>query len=79
FWFDHALDGQVRIHKPWRATYQGNWKFQLENSTDGWHARYVHVSALKTLSEFGEYNLKIGWPGCTRGFSNGHGILERPR
>ena len=79
FWFDHALDGKVKIHKPWRAIYQGNWKFQLENSTDGWHARYVHVSALKTLSEFGEYNLNIGWPGCTRGFSNGHGILERPR
>jgi len=47
--------------------------------TDGWHARYVHVSALKTLAEFGEYNPKVGWPGCTRGFSGGHGILERPR
>jgi phenylpropionate dioxygenase-like ring-hydroxylating dioxygenase large terminal subunit len=79
FWFDHALDGKVKIHKPWRAMYQGNWKFQLENSTDGWHARYVHVSALKTLSHFGEYNLKVGWPGCTRGFRYGHGILERPR
>jgi len=79
FWFDHALDGRVRVHKPWRAVYSGNWKFQLENSTDGWHARYVHVSALRTLAKFGEYNPKVGWPGCTRGFANGHGILERPR
>ncbi len=79
FWFDHALEGQVKVLKPWRAMYQGNWKFQLENSTDGWHARYVHVSALKTLTEFGEYNSNVGWPGCTRGFSGGHGILERPR
>jgi phenylpropionate dioxygenase-like ring-hydroxylating dioxygenase large terminal subunit len=79
FWFDHALDGHVRVLKPWRALYQGNWKFQLENSTDGWHARYVHVSALKTLTEFGEYNPNVGWAGCTRGFTGGHGILERPR
>ena len=79
FWFDHALDGHVRVLKPWRALYQGNWKFQLENSTDGWHARYVHVSALKTLTEFGEYNTNVGWSGCTRGFTGGHGILERPR
>jgi benzoate/toluate 1,2-dioxygenase alpha subunit len=79
FWFDHALEGGVRVLKPWRAMYDGNWKFQLENSTDGWHARYVHVSALKTLTEFGEYNPNTGWPGCTRGFRGGHGILERPR
>jgi len=79
FWFDHALEGKVRLLKPWRAVYEGNWKFQLENSTDGWHARYVHISALKTLEKFGEYNPSAGWPGCTRGFAGGHGILERPR
>jgi len=79
FWFDHALDGTVRVLKPWRAVYQGNWKYQLENSTDGWHARYVHISALKTISQFGTYNPRVGWAGCTRGFNGGHGILERPR
>ena len=79
FWFDHALEGKVKVLKPWRASYNGNWKLQLENSTDGWHARYVHISALKTLTEFGEYNPNVGWPGCTRAFSGGHGILERPR
>jgi phenylpropionate dioxygenase-like ring-hydroxylating dioxygenase large terminal subunit len=79
YWFDHALAGTVRVLKPWRAVYQGNWKYQLENSTDGWHARYVHISALKTISHFGTYNPRVGWAGCTRGFSGGHGILERPR
>jgi len=79
YWFDHALNGTVRILKPWRAIYQGNWKYQLENSTDGWHARYVHISALKTISHYGTYNPRAGWAGCTRGFSGGHGILERPR
>lgn len=79
FWFDHALNGTVKVLKPWRATYQGNWKYQLENSTDGWHARYVHISALKTISHFGTYSSNTGWSGCTRGFDGGHGILERPR
>ena len=78
-WFDHALTGTVRLLKPWRATYPGNWKFQLENSTDGWHARYVHDSALKTLAHFGTRSMRVGWPGATRGFDGGHGILERPR
>jgi len=79
FWFDHALKGTVKVLKPWRATYQGNWKYQLENSTDGWHARYVHISALKTISHYGTYSSNTGWAGCTRGFDGGHGILERPR
>ena len=79
YWFDHALKGTVKVLKPWRATYQGNWKYQLENSTDGWHARYVHVSALKTISHYGTYSSSTGWSGCTRGFTGGHGILERPR
>ncbi len=79
YWFDHALHGTVKVLKPWRATYQGNWKFQLENSTDGWHARYVHVSALQTISHFGTSSHNAGWAGCTRGFDGGHGILERPR
>ena len=79
YWFDHALNGTVKVLKPWRATYQGNWKYQLENSTDGWHARYVHISALKTISHYGTYASNTGWSGCTRGFDGGHGILERPR
>jgi benzoate/toluate 1,2-dioxygenase alpha subunit len=79
YWFDHALAGTVSLHKPWRASYSGNWKFQLENSTDGWHARYVHVSAIKTMSQFGSYNPRVGWNGCTRGFAGGHATLERPR
>lgn len=79
YWFDHALKGTVKVLKPWRATYQGNWKYQLENSTDGWHARYVHISALKTISHYGTYSSSSGWNGCTRGFTGGHGVLERPR
>lgn len=78
-WFDHAPSGTVRVQKPWRAVYSGNWKFQLENSTDGWHARYVHASAVQTMAHFGTRSGKTAWRGCTRGFAGGHGILERPR
>jgi len=79
YWFDHAPGGTVRLRKPWRAAYSGNWKFQLENSTDGWHARYVHASAVRTMAQFGTRSEKTAWRGCTRGFAGGHGILERPR
>ncbi len=79
FWFDHSPSGRVTLSSPYRAVYHGNWKFQAENSTDGWHARYVHESALKMLERFGERGRAVGWPGCTRGFAHGHGVLETER
>ena len=79
YWFDHSPAGRVRLSRPFRAVYPGNWKLQLENSTDGWHARYVHESAVKTMDHFGTRNVAVGWPGCTRGFPRGHGVLETPR
>jgi phenylpropionate dioxygenase-like ring-hydroxylating dioxygenase large terminal subunit len=78
-WFDHSPVGRVKLSSPYRAMYHGNWKFQAENSTDGWHARYVHESALRTLEHFGGRSRAIGWPGCTRGFAYGHGLLETER
>ncbi len=78
-WFDHAPAGRMKLRTPYRSVYPANWKFQLENSTDGWHARYVHESALKTMHRFETRNPVAGWPGCTRGFDQGHGVLERLR
>ena len=79
FWFDHSPSGAVRLSGAYRAVYQGNWKYQGENSTDGWHARYVHESALTTIERFGDRGRSAGWPGLTRGFRGGHGILETER
>ena len=77
YWFEHSPAGRVRLRRPYKAIYPGNWKLQLENSTDGWHARYVHESALKTLEHFGvRNNAAVGWPGCTRAITGGHGVLE---
>ena len=78
-WFSHSPGGRVRLGRPYRAVYMGNWKFQLENSTDGWHARYVHESAIKTAEHFGSRDRAAGWEGYSRGFYQGHGLLERPR
>lgn len=77
-WFDQSPNGRVRLLEPRRAYYDANWKFQLENTTDGWHARYVHDSAFKTMQDFSARDPAKGWQGCTRGFERGHGILERP-
>ncbi len=79
WWFGHSPTGRVRVLAPFRAYYPGNWKLQLENSTDGWHARYVHESAVRTMQHFGTRSPSAGWPGCTRGFPHGHVVLERPR
>lgn len=77
-WFDQSPNGRVRLLEPRRAYFQGNWKFQLENTTDGWHARYVHESAFQTRKDFSLRDPAKAWKGCTRAFAHGHGILERP-
>jgi phenylpropionate dioxygenase-like ring-hydroxylating dioxygenase large terminal subunit len=77
-WFDQSPSGRVRLLEPRRSYYQGNWKFQLENTTDGWHARHVHESAFRTMKDFSLRDPVKNWEGCTRGFARGHGILERP-
>lgn len=51
-WLDQSPTGRVRLLTPQKASYPANWKFQLENTSDGWHARYVHDSAFRTMHEF---------------------------
>ena len=78
-WFNHSPTGRVRLSTPYKAIYQGNWKYQVENSTDGWHARYVHESALNIMDRYGERPRSLGWQGNTKGFLRGHGLLENER
>jgi hypothetical protein len=77
-WFDQSPTGHISLVQPHGAQFPANWKLQLENTTDGWHARYVHDSAFKTLEHFGRRSRARGWQGCQRGFPRGHGVLERP-
>ena len=83
WWFGRSPVGEIEVipaaHK---YPYPGNWKWQAENGYDGYHGNYVHVSWQKVLQRAGESQLKktreVREQGCTRGFSYGHGFLERP-
>lgn len=82
-WADRSPDGRTTVvAPPHRYSYPGNWKLQAENGTDGYHGNYVHESFFQILDEFGESDMKkvrtFREDGCTRGFDNGHALLERP-
>jgi phenylpropionate dioxygenase-like ring-hydroxylating dioxygenase large terminal subunit len=82
-WFDRSPRGSITViptaHK---YPYPGNWKWQAENGHDGYHGNYVHESWQRVLERAGEAPVrdirKFRADGCTRGFPNGHGLLERP-
>lgn len=43
---------ELAVHwPPYRYTYPGNWKFQLENSVDGYHPLFTHSSFIKVMAE----------------------------
>src|SRR5262245_27087217 len=52
-WADASPTGQVRVRAPHRYAYAGNWKFQVENTNDGYHPRFVHESAFKARERAG--------------------------
>lgn len=87
---DRSPEGEIALpYPPHRLTYDGNWKFQVENATDAYHVNYVHESFEMVLEEFGSASGQHGnhlpspenrsyWErlGGTRGFAGGHGLLE---
>jgi phenylpropionate dioxygenase-like ring-hydroxylating dioxygenase large terminal subunit len=78
-WADQSPSGRMRVQNPRPAVYPANWKFQLENTTDGWHANFVHGSAFRTVAEFRANQPLVDsmLAGQVHGFEHGHGILER--
>jgi phenylpropionate dioxygenase-like ring-hydroxylating dioxygenase large terminal subunit len=77
-WFSQSPTSSIKVLPPTITRYPANWKFQVENTTDGWHARYVHASAFKILEEQGMRDRKRGLVGCARAGGYGHGVLDRP-
>jgi benzoate/toluate 1,2-dioxygenase alpha subunit len=83
WWINRSPLGTISVlpaaHK---YPYPGNWKWQAENGHDGYHGNYVHESWQRLLERAGEGTVrdvrKYRTGGCTRGFSHGHGLLERP-
>jgi phenylpropionate dioxygenase-like ring-hydroxylating dioxygenase large terminal subunit len=72
-----AVDARCGVHK---YGYDGNWKFQMENGVDGYHANFVHQSffeiqgkklgrkVMKLFTENSEFESKD--------LGNGHSILD---
>jgi phenylpropionate dioxygenase-like ring-hydroxylating dioxygenase large terminal subunit len=59
-----------------KFSYEGNWKFQLENGVDGYHPNFVHRSFWEMQPE-GAMDMFSGTsPGVTRALGNGHSILD---
>ncbi|HZP26053.1 MAG TPA: Rieske 2Fe-2S domain-containing protein [Dehalococcoidia bacterium] len=56
-----------------KGGYKGNWKFQMENTVDGYHFTFTHAAYLALISR------RSGKPGATEGYTadlgNGHALL----
>jgi benzoate/toluate 1,2-dioxygenase alpha subunit len=78
---DIALDGTIRLSPgPNRHRYSGNWKFQMENGVDGYHAMYLHETFFE-IQKRGRDSVRlaprdehIGW---SQAYDNGHVLLAR--
>ncbi len=81
--------GKVQATKPLKYEFRGNWKFQMENMSDNYHAVYVHASALAATrtaapAPNGSVNGFVQSIGpnekdekrIERSFGHGHGMLD---
>jgi benzoate/toluate 1,2-dioxygenase alpha subunit len=91
--FDRSPVGEIELrYEPHVSEYQGNWKFQVENTTDGYHGDFVHESFWMIQEKFGAKSgrhgayvqssvkdiKKMRKQGRTMGFDQGHGLWNTP-
>ena len=82
-WADRSPTGEIRAtthaHK---FRYEGNWKLQMENGSDGYHGNYVHESFMKIVSRAGETTVgdfkRARNTGSVVGLPYGDGFIDRP-
>jgi benzoate/toluate 1,2-dioxygenase subunit alpha len=77
--------GAIQATTPLKYGYPGNWKFQIENMSDNYHAIYVHASAFGARADMGQNGAAHVY-GMTpasrdlarveRAFGHGHGVLD---
>ncbi|GAA5233719.1 aromatic ring-hydroxylating dioxygenase subunit alpha [Verticiella sediminum] len=66
----------VKIGGEHRFRFPGNWKIQLENTTDGYHFPVVHKSFLSSVDAQTERMLNfVGGPGYVEDLGNGHSVM----
>jgi benzoate/toluate 1,2-dioxygenase alpha subunit len=82
YWADLSPVGTCRLLRPHKFVYPGNWKFQMENGSDGYHPRFVHESAFATMAHSRGVPMRdssgMNEVGALHSFALGHGVLERP-
>jgi phenylpropionate dioxygenase-like ring-hydroxylating dioxygenase large terminal subunit len=78
-WMDLFMkQGQVTRSKPARHRFRfpGNWKIQLENTTDGYHFPVVHRSFLSSVDKQTEEMLNfVDGSGYVEDLGNGHSVM----
>ena len=66
----------IKVPGEHRFRFQGNWKIQLENTTDAYHFPLVHKSFLSSLDPQTERMLDfVGGPGYVEDLGNGHSVM----
>lgn len=66
----------VKVSGEQRFTFPGNWKIQLENTTDAYHFPLVQKSFLRSMDKQTEalFNFK-NQPGYVEDLGNGHSVM----
>lgn len=91
--FDRSPEGSIDLrYAPHVSQYEGNWKFQAENTVDGYHGDHVHESFWMVQEQFGRESgthgaytqssvrdiKKMRRQGQVMGFEGGHGLWNTP-
>jgi phenylpropionate dioxygenase-like ring-hydroxylating dioxygenase large terminal subunit len=66
----------IKVGGEHRFRFPGNWKIQLENTTDAYHFPLVHKSFLSSVDAQTERMLDfVGGPGFVEDLGNGHSVM----
>jgi phenylpropionate dioxygenase-like ring-hydroxylating dioxygenase large terminal subunit len=82
-YLDLSIEGEIALTAGSnKHEYPGNWKFQMENGVDGYHAMFLHDSFFKIQARSEDrVHARIATreeaKGWTEAFDNGHAILAR--
>jgi len=82
-WVERSPDGTIQLPRgSHQFDYPANWKFQMENGTDGYHGNYVHESFLRVVERAGQKTVRQSTAqrntGSVVGLSHGDGFIDRP-
>jgi len=83
-WADRSPLGKISLTRgAHKFRFAGNWKFQLENGSDGYHGNYVHESFIQIMQRAGETSIpdyvRLRSTGSVVGLGHGDGFIDRPQ